>query len=176
MCLLTIDPSGTIPKNPPIRLVAMPLASMVFTFGTELMIIDLLRYFQVPAPCRISSIPKGAQLRPGIYSIIEDVVAVDGSGGTEFRENLNKRYEASHIFRAMLRRLGFFWAVGAQGCAAVTTVLIFTINKDAAYCVGWSLPFVWAGFWTLGTFWYVGKKLKEEKIAWAEEVAAKSRA
>ena len=154
----------------------MPLASMVFTFGTELMIIDIMRYFEFPAPCRISSIPKGAQLRPGIYSIIEDVVAVDGSGGTEFREALNRRYEASHIFRAMLRRLGFFWAIGAQLCAALTTALIFTISKDAAYCVGWSLPFVWGGIWTLGTFWYVGRKLKEEKIAWAAEVAAKSRA
>lgn len=152
----------------------MPLASMTYAFGCELMIIDLMRYFQIPAPCRISSIPKGAQLRPGIYSIIEDVVAVDGSGGTAFREALNRRYEASHIFRAMLRRLGLFWSVGAQACATLTTILIFTLGKDAAYVVGWSLPFVWAGIWTLGTFWYVDRKLKEEKRVWAEEVAAKS--
>lgn len=164
---------GTVPEHPPIRLVAMPLASMVFTFGTELMIIDIMRYFQVPAPCRISSIPKGAQLRPGIYSIIEDVIAVDGSGGTDYREALNRRYEASHIFRAMLRRLGMYWAVGAQACAVLTTILIFTLSEDAAYSVGWSLPFVWAGFWTIGTFWYVKRKLKEEKTTWAAEVAAK---
>ncbi|KAK5173648.1 uncharacterized protein LTR77_002329 [Saxophila tyrrhenica] len=164
---------GTVPEHPPIRLVAMPLASMVYTFGTELMIIDIMRYFQMPAPCRISSIPKGAQLRPGIYSIIEDVIAVDGSGGTEYREALNRRYEASHIFRAMLRRLGMYWAVGAQGCAVLTTILIFTLSEDAAYSVGWSLPFVWAGFWTIGTFWYVNRKLKEEKKAWQEEVAVR---
>lgn len=166
--------SGTIPKHPPIRLLAMPLASMCYTFGTELIVVDLLRYFQVPAPCRISSIPKGAQLRPCLYSMIEDVVAVDGSGGTEFREALNRRYEASHIFRAMLRRLGVVWAVGAEATAVLTTILVFTLTKDAAYCVGWSLPFVWAGIWTLGTFWYVKRKLAEEKKAWAEEVAAKS--
>lgn len=149
---------------------------MTYAFGTELMIIDIMRYFQVPAPFRISSVPKGAQLRPGIYSVIEDVVAVDGSGGTAFREALNKRYEASHIFRAMLRRLGVYWAVGAQACATLTTILIFTLSEDAAYCVGWSLPFVWAGIWTAGTFWYVDRKLKEEKRVWAEEVAAKSNA
>ena len=151
----------------------MPLSSMVFTFGTELMIIDLMRYFQLPAPCRISSIPKGAQLRPGIYSIIEDVIAVDGSGGTEYREAFNRRYEASHIFRAMLRRLGFYWAVGAQLCAALTTTLIFTLSDDAAYSVGWSLPFVWAGIWVIGTIWYVKKKLREEKTTWHEEAMAK---
>lgn len=151
----------------------MPLATMCYTFGTELLIVDTMRYFQIPAPCRISSIPKGAQLRPGIYSIIEDVIAVDGSGGTEFREALNRRYEASHVFRAMLRRLGEFWAFGAEATAVLTTILVFTLGKDAAYCVGWSLPFVWAGFWTLATWWYVRRKLAEEKRAWAEEVAAK---
>ena len=140
------------------------------------MVFDLLRYFEVPAPCRISSLPKGAQLRPAIYSIIEDVVAVDGSGGTQYREDLNRRYEASHVFRAMLRRLGIYWAVGAQGAAVVTTILVFTIGKDAAYVVGWSLPFIWAGIWVAGTIIYVRKKLDEEKKAWAEEVAAKSNA
>lgn len=152
----------------------MPLASMLYAFGTELLIVDALRYFQYPAPCRISSIPKGAQLRPGIYSIIEDVIAVDGSGGTDFREALNRRYEASHVFRAMLRRLGEFWAFGAEAAAILTTILVFTLDsKDAAYCIGWSLPFVWAGIWTGVTWWYVRRKLAEEKTAWAEEVAAK---
>ena len=149
---------------------------MCYTFGTELMIVDIARYFQVPAPVRISSIPKGAQLRPGIYSIIEDVCAVDGSGGTAFRENLNRRYEASHVFRAMLRRLGMWWAGGAQAMAVVTTIVIFTVSKDAAYVVGWSVPFVWAGIWVVGTIWYVRKKLRDEKTAWTEEMAAKSNA
>jgi len=167
---------GTIPVHPPIRLLAMPLATMCYAFGIELLIIDVMRYFEMPAPFRISSVPKGAQLRPGIYSIIEDVCAVDGSGGTEFRENLNRRYEASHVFRSMLRRLGEFWAFGANLAAVLTTILIFTLSRDAAYVVGWSLPFVWAGIWTPVTIWYVRKKLRDEKKAWTEEVARKSNA
>lgn len=151
----------------------MPLASMLYAFGTELLIVDALRYFQVPAPVRISSIPKGAQLRPAIYSIIEDITAVDGSGGTAFREALNKRYEASHVFRAMLRRLGAFWAFGCMAMAVLTTILVFTIQHEAAYCVGWSAPFVWAGVWTLVTYFYVKKKLREEQKAWADEIAEK---
>jgi len=183
---------GTIPTNPPIRLLAMPVTSMMFAFGTELLVVDICRYFQVPAPLRISSVPKGSQLRPGIYSIIEDVCAVDGSGGTTFRENLNKRYEASHVFRAMLRRLGVFWAIGAEGMAVVTTILIFTLgpfgppggahgeaakrkshNGEAAYVVGWAAPFVWAGVWTAVTYWYVKRSLRIERQQWAEEVARK---
>jgi hypothetical protein len=149
---------------------------MLYVFGTELLVIDIMRYFELPTPTRLSSVPKGAQLRPGIYSMIEDVIAVDGSGGTEFREALNKRYEASHSFRAMLRRLGLFWSIGAEGMAVVCTILIFTLGRDAAYAVGWSAPFVWAGVWTLCTFWYVNRELKKEQTAWAAEVAEKSNA
>lgn len=122
----------------------------------------------------MSSIPKGAQLRPAIYTMIEDVVAVDGSGGTRYREALNRRYEASHVFRAMLRRLGVFWAFGAMACAVLTTILVFTIHDEAAFCIGWSLPFFWAFWWAVGTYFYAKRKLREEQKAWEEEIAEKS--
>jgi hypothetical protein len=146
---------------------------MLYVFGTELILVDILRYFHIPAPVRISSVPKGAQLRPCIYSLIEDICAVDGSGGTAYREALDRRYEASHIFRAMLRRLGVFWAVGSQSMAVMCTILIFTVHADIAYTIGWSVPFVWAGVWTLCTFWYVKRELRQESKSWAEDVATK---
>ncbi|KAK5279673.1 hypothetical protein LTR16_007482, partial [Cryomyces antarcticus] len=105
--------AGTIPEEPPIRLLAMPVSSLVFAFGVELLVVDVCRLLGVRAPVRVSSLKRGEPLRPGIYSIIEDVVAVDGSGGTAFRERLNARYEASHYFRQMLHRLTLFWAIAA---------------------------------------------------------------
>ncbi|KXH30153.1 hypothetical protein CSIM01_00867 [Colletotrichum simmondsii] len=165
---------GTVPRNPPIRLLSMPVPTMLLVFGTQLLLIDALRALHIPSPLRISSVPRRAQLRPGIYSLIEDVCAVDGSGGTDFRVALDRRYEASHVFRAMLRRLGVFWAVGAEGCAVLCTALIFGLRSgEAAYVVGWSVPFVWAGVWTVATFWYVKRELKIEAKAWREEVARK---
>lgn len=165
---------GTCQYWPPIRLLSVPLTTMLFTFGTELLLVDTMRLFRVPAPIRMSSIPKGAQLRPCIYTIIEDVIAVDGSGGTAYREALNRRYEASHIFRTMLRRLGIFWAIGAEVMAVVCMILIFTVSDDAAFAIGWSVPFGWAGVWVLATIWYVKKQLKREKVVWAEQVAKSS--
>ncbi|KAH6652315.1 hypothetical protein BKA67DRAFT_489678, partial [Truncatella angustata] len=162
---------GSVQEDPYVRLLSMPLATMLFVFGTLLLGIDTCRYFQVPAPCRISSVPKGSQLRPGIYSLIEDICAVDGSGGTDYRVAFDKRYEASHIFRSMLRRLGIFWAVGAESCAVLCTILIFTLSVDAAYTIGWSVPFVWAGIWTGATFWYAKRELKKEAELWNAEAA-----
>jgi hypothetical protein len=108
---------------------------MLFAIGCELLLVDILRYMNVPAPCRISSLPQGAALRPGIYAYIEDICAVDGSGGTEFRQRLNLRYTASKGFRMMLHRLTLFWAIGAIITAVVCTAIIFTIQRDAAYVV-----------------------------------------
>lgn len=170
---------------------------MVLAFGVQMVVIDILRYFKVPAPIRISSLPRGSHLRPGIYSIIEDVCAVDGSGGTEFRQRLSLRYAASHYFRQMLHRLTLFWAFGALAIGSGTTVVVFVVDsKDAAYVVsiypfnffyilsgplssnhanesqaGWTMPFVWAGIWAFLTVIYVKKSLKKEKEVWATERA-----
>jgi hypothetical protein len=127
--------SGTIPKEPPIRLLAMPPATMLYAIGIQMLILDVLRIAGYRAPMRVSSLPRGSALRPGIYSIIEDVCAVDGSGGTEFRQRLNLRYQASHYFRQMLRRLTLFWATGALAIAAATTAVIFTTSRNVAYVV-----------------------------------------
>ena len=113
----------------------MPPASMLAAFGIQMLIIDALRLLGYRAPIRISSLPRGTPMRPGIYSIIEDICAVDGSGGTEFRQRLNLRYMASHYFRQMLHRLTLFWAIGGICAAAATTAMIFTIEKNAAYVV-----------------------------------------
>lgn len=146
----------------------MPVTSLLYVFGTEMLIQDGMRLLSIPSPFRISSMPAGSQIRPGIYWIIEDVVAVDGNGGVEFREKLNARYEASRDFRQMLHRLTLFWGIGAETAAVVITILVFTIEKDAAYVVGWAAPFLWAGVWTLVTFKWVKRGLRDEHARWLE--------
>ncbi|KAF1815410.1 hypothetical protein P152DRAFT_455115 [Eremomyces bilateralis CBS 781.70] len=160
---------GTVPHEPPIRLLAMPVSSMLYALAVEMLIVDVLRYFKVRAPVRVSSLPRGAELRPGLYAFIEDVVAVDGSGGAEYRQRLNVRYLSSHYFRVMLHRLTLFWAFGAIGVATLTTILIFTLQKDAAYVVGWTVPFIWAGIWSWITVPYVKRSLKREREIWKAE-------
>jgi hypothetical protein len=113
----------------------MPAPTMLFAIGVELILVDILRVMKVPAPCRISSLPQGAPLRPGIYAYIEDICAVDGSGGTQFRQRLNLRYQASKAFREMLHRQTLFWAIGAIACSIAATIIVFTIQRDAAYVV-----------------------------------------
>lgn len=120
---------------------------------------------------RISSVPRRAEVRPSIYPLIEDVCAVDGAGTTEFRKSLERRYKASPIFRAMLRNLGLFWALGALAGSAGTIYLVFDVNNtDVGYIIGWTVPFVWAGIWLLITIRYVQYMLRQELRLWVGEV------
>lgn len=157
---------GTIPTDPPIRLLAMPQTSLLWVFGLQMTIFEVMRLLNVPSPVRVSGQPRGSKLRPGVYSLIEDVIAVDGSGGTAYRMRLDKRYRSSHVFRSMLERLTVFWAIGAVLMAAAMTAMIFTLDKDVAYTVGWSVPFLWAGVWAFATWMYVRRMLRIERETW----------
>ncbi|KAH8841644.1 hypothetical protein MCOR27_005040 [Pyricularia oryzae] len=162
-----------IPEIPNRRLMAMPVSTVLLIFGTVSLALDILRYFSIPAPLRISSTRRGAQLRPGIYPLIEDICAVDGAGNTAFRESLNRRYSDSAVFRAMLQRLGVFWALGAECCAVATLALVLGLDDgldDYAYAIGWALPWVWAAPWAGVTIFYVRRELDKERRVWALEL------
>lgn len=128
---------GTLPKEPMVRLLALPLPTFVAFFGLELILLELLYMFRLSAPFRISSIARGQTMRPAVYPVIEDIVAVDGGAGTAFRMRLDQRYEASPYFRHVLHRISLFWAVPAILVAGGTACVVFLldIDRDLAYVV-----------------------------------------
>ncbi|EAW14497.1 uncharacterized protein ACLA_075350 [Aspergillus clavatus NRRL 1] len=157
---------GTVPDEPYVRLVAMVLPTVMFYFGSVYLLLDILRICGVRAPFRISSTPKGSVMPTALYVMIEDVVAVDGGGGQIYRHALRNRYLSSPYFRRMLFEMNIFWAGGSIVCAAAITAIIFTTSTPVAYTLGWSLPFAWAGVWTLITIPWVKSDLRREKEAW----------
>ncbi|OKL58188.1 hypothetical protein UA08_06656 [Talaromyces atroroseus] len=158
---------GTIPTIPYIRLLAMPLPTVMFYFGGVHLTLDILRMFGYKAPFRISSTPRGSVMPTALYVLVEDIVAVDGGGGQSFRFALRTRYLSSPYFRRMLFEMNCFWAGGSLIAAAAITAIIFTTPENVAYTLGWSLPFAWAGIWTLITFPWVQAELRREKETWS---------
>ena len=80
--------------------------------------------------------PRGSKAVPAVFTIVEDVVAVDGGAGREFRKKWKERYEASEIFRDMLWTLTMVWGGGAIVAAAVTSAVVFSAPKYVAYGFG----------------------------------------
>ncbi|KAJ5980819.1 hypothetical protein N7481_008117 [Penicillium waksmanii] len=160
--------AGTVPQEPYVRLVAMVLPTVMFYFGIVHLTLDVLRMAGFKAPFRISSTPKGSVMPTALYALIEDVVAVDGGGGQIYRYALRTRYLSSPYFRRMLFEMNCFWSGGSIIFAAAFTAIIFTVSEPVAFTLGWTLPFAWAGVWTLITIPWVQSDLRREKKAWAE--------
>jgi len=90
------------------------------------------------APFRISSTAKGERVLPGIYYIVEDIIAVNAGGGRPFREGWAARYNASPIFRKMIRDQSWFWSIPGLFVAVACTVVIVIhpVPQGVAYGIG----------------------------------------
>ncbi|KAJ5301513.1 hypothetical protein N7508_006376, partial [Penicillium antarcticum] len=157
---------GTIPDPPWMRMLAVPVPSIFFIFGLEMLIFEILYIFEIPAPFRISSIPKGSPMRPALYPLLEDIIAVDGKGGSKFRDRLDQRYKASPPFRGMLHRVTMLWAVPQVLVAGGTLAGIVIADHELAYTLGWSVPAIWAAIWIVGTVIWIRVELRRERNHW----------
>ena len=113
-----------------ITVVSLPTSILLLYVCFELLLVQVLEAMGVRAPFRFSSIAPGDTLRPGVYVIVEDVVAVDGKQGREFRQAWSDRYEASPIFRSHLHRMNLLWGITGLCMVAIIWGLVFGLNTD----------------------------------------------
>jgi hypothetical protein len=114
-------------------------------------------------PFRFGSVDAGNVVRPAIFYIVEDIVAVDGGGGVEYRKAFVARYDDSPIFRRMIWDLSVAWMLYFYVCAVLFTILVFTLPKAAVYAIGWAGPFPLAGLMAIWTIHFVKSELRKER-------------
>lgn len=153
---------ATIPKDPYIRLLSMVNPTMVFSISLPIFLLDLASLCRARAPFRISSVRKGEYVRPGLYTLLEDIFGVDIGGGHIFRQEFNEYWRHSVVFRRLLYRLSTFWSLSGVLVSGTCTAVIFTTNIDVGFAVGWSIPFLWAILWGGVTAIAVIRSLGEE--------------
>ncbi|KAK0615316.1 hypothetical protein B0T17DRAFT_541606 [Bombardia bombarda] len=161
-----------IPHEPLVRPLAIPVPLFLIQIGAQLLWTGWMSATKRPAPCRISSVAKGERTPPLVYTIVEDIVAVDGAAGMEYRRAFKARYEASARFRRMVKQQNWFWGWGALLVGVGTLVVIWTVPQEVAYGVGWGSPLVFATVWTITTVIWVRRNLRLEKKLWSESSAS----
>jgi hypothetical protein len=109
---------------------------MLFITGVQLISGFFLYQARVRISFGLSSLPAGHTAHPGVFTIIEDIVAVDGGGGMAYREALVARYDASPLFRRVLNRLHLFWGLGAFTTVSIVTIMLWTIPVQIGYWIG----------------------------------------
>ncbi|CAF2117855.1 unnamed protein product [Rotaria magnacalcarata] len=104
-----------------------------------------LSLLQPPAPIWISSLPPGHKIRPAGYYIMEDIVSVDGDGGSAYRRALNQRYESSPIFQCLVYEMTMFWAIGGLVFVGVSVAFAFGTSLNFAF----GATLIWIPVWAL---------------------------
>lgn len=128
---------STVLKPAKPRIAALPLSLLLLQVCTQLLATTVLVHVRAPYPFRFSSMSRGDVARPALYTIIEDVVAVDGGQGLQFRELFNQRYLASMPIRKLLREMDLLWGVSGVAVAAALVGLIFKLhNEDISWIIG----------------------------------------
>lgn len=161
-----------------VRVTALAPALLPAMCGPQLLLSCVANRLRWRLPVRFSSMPAGSITPPVVLTVVEDVVAVDGGGGREFRQAWLRRYDASPRFRRLIWDLTLFWGLGCLLCVAVALTAAFVITSNYfAFAFCWSAPFVWAAIWAVTTILWVQRQLDIEKTEWdaARAVASSDR-
>lgn len=135
--VVTVVIASATTDPPKIRQASMPQTTVLFIVCIQILLSRIFDMLGMKTFCRFSSTPRGAQIPPASLIIMEDVVAVDGGGGPEFREALMRRYEASEPFRRLLRQMDWFWGIGGLLIAVGVTLAVFlNLSEIASFAIG----------------------------------------
>jgi hypothetical protein len=129
---------GAAPHIVFLRVLSMPAPAILYCFAGPVFLLSLYSARGWKAPFRISSTAKGERVLPGIYYIVEDIIAVNAGGGRPFREGWAARYNASPIFRKMIRDQSWFWSIPGLFVAVACTVVVVIhhVPQGVAYGIG----------------------------------------
>ncbi|KAI0647655.1 hypothetical protein C8Q79DRAFT_999291 [Trametes meyenii] len=150
-----------------VHTVAMSLSCLMICFCVPLLITALWPH-KLKVPFRVSSMPPYTGLPPAVYTMVEDIIAVDGGGCVEFRQAWRIRYEHSAIMRRIVRATSLWWGASGTVLAGGFIAVAWTTPDDIGYGIGWGLPWLWAMVSASVTVWWVSRELRRERETWAD--------
>jgi len=121
---------------------------------------------------RLSSHVIGDVTPPLTFCIMEDICGCDGGGGKAYRQAALDRFNASPRFRRMLVQMLWAWCITGMVVNVALIILVWTIEEEVAYALGWSVPSLWGILGAIATIKWGQRCLRIEKQLWAEEKVA----
>ena len=153
--VLSLATAGDAAK---MRQASMPQTIILYLTGGLLCLTGTMNWMGWRTPVRVSSVARGEVPRPGVFTLMEDIVAVDGGGETTFRRALAAKYEGDPRFQRLIIHLNWFWGVGTVLVGVVTTVIVYAVQdinivfalgkwtmfvRPKLTLIGWCIPWIW---------------------------------
>ena len=146
-----------------IRFLSLPASLLMYLVATLTLLSLVLNWSGWKVPFRFGSTAPNMPLKPAVFYIVEDVVAVDGHGGLDYRIAINERYYSSEVFQKLMWDVSVVWMLWFYVWAVLFTILVWRLPVVAVYAVGWAGPFPFTGLLAIWTTYYVKAALRRER-------------
>ena len=103
---------------------------------------------------------------------IEDVTAVDGGGGVEYRDRLAERWRTSPPFRYLVRDVGRILSLTGLVMTGVELGLILMTTSEFFIGASWAILWAWAALSTYCCVAYTQTCLAYERDWWKLNVSS----
>jgi hypothetical protein len=155
----------------PLLVISIP--TVVLYLGLVLGLTSICTALKLNTPCSISSLPAGQPFRPAFYFLWEDLVAVDGAGGYDFRKRISRRYEESPPYRSMMQHLTLIFIAWAFVLFLVALAMVVAnvrrgLNEDIVMGVIVGFSVIWSFAVAVFAWYFAQRGLQNEKFWWKE--------
>ena len=135
--------AATATKLVKVRVIAMAPPSILYTIGGYMLLQNLAHCVGLRTPFTLSSIKRGSLTPPPMFTIMEDVFAVDGCHmGLPARQAVLDMYQGSTRFRRTLIWWSWIWAVACLGVAIGLSIVVALAKHTTGFGVSTLSPFV----------------------------------
>jgi hypothetical protein len=125
---------ATATKNVKVGLISMAPPSVLYTIGGYAFIQNTAHCLHIRAPFTLSSIKRGSLTPPPLFTVMEDVFAVDGSHlGLPARQAMLDLYHGSQRFRSQLMLWSWVWAILPLGVAIGLSIVVGLVKETTAF-------------------------------------------
>ncbi|EXJ66276.1 uncharacterized protein A1O5_10428 [Cladophialophora psammophila CBS 110553] len=147
--------AATATKDVKVKVIAMAPPSVLYTVAGYTLLQNAAHCLRIRAPVTLSSIKRGSLTPPPLFTVIEDVFAVDGCHlGLPARHAMLATYNASARFRSTLMWWSWAWCLACLAVAAGLSIVVGLTEGTTGFGITYGVSFPFIVFMSVVTaFW-----------------------
>ncbi|KAH8646262.1 hypothetical protein BX600DRAFT_158333 [Xylariales sp. PMI_506] len=136
---------ATATEDVKVQAIAMVPVSALYVIGLYMLLQNMMHVLRFKTPVTLSSIKRGSVTPPPLFTVMEDVFAVDGCHmGWVAREEMLELYQRSPEYRKVAAKWSWIWGGGAMTLAVILSIIVGTTPETVSFgiCYAVSYPFI----------------------------------
>jgi hypothetical protein len=125
---------ATATYNVKVQVIAMVPVSSLYVIGLYMLVQNTMHVLRIRTPVTLSSIKRGSLTPPPLFTVMEDVFAVDGCHmGLPAREAMLDLYQRSPAYRKAAARWSWIWGGGAFTVAVILSIIVGVTPETVSF-------------------------------------------